>query len=71
MTPTTMNRAALNKACAHSIARPASIRSCPPPPTMHGDQAELADGAEGQDQLEVVLAHRAPAGQQHGEPGPG
>ena len=31
----------------------------------HGDQAELAHRAEREDQLEVVFAHRAPAGQQH------
>ena len=29
------------------------------------DEPELADGAEGEDQLEVVLADRPPAGQQH------
>ena len=34
MMPTTMNSAALNMACAHSIARPASMRSPPPAPTM-------------------------------------
>ena len=32
--PTTMNSAALNMACAHSIANPASIRSLPPAPTI-------------------------------------
>ncbi len=31
--PTTMNRAALNIACAHSMVSPASIRSPPPEPT--------------------------------------
>ncbi len=34
MTPTTMNSAALNIACAQSIASPASIRSLPPAPTI-------------------------------------
>ena len=34
MTPTTMNSVALNSACAKSMARPASIRSRPPPPTI-------------------------------------
>ena len=34
MTPTTMNSAALNIACAHSIASPASIMSPPPAPTI-------------------------------------
>ena len=34
MTPTTMNSAALNMACAHSRASPASIRSLPPAPTI-------------------------------------
>ena len=34
MTPTTMNSAALNMACAHSMASPASIRSLPPAPTI-------------------------------------
>ena len=34
MTPTTMNSAALNMACAHSMASPASIMSGPPAPTM-------------------------------------
>ncbi len=33
----------------------------------HGDQTELADGAERQDQLQVVFADRAPAGEQHGQ----
>ena len=33
MMPTTMNSAALNNACAHSSARPASIKSLPPAPT--------------------------------------
>ncbi len=34
MIPTTMNSAALNIACAHSMASPASIISLPPDPTM-------------------------------------
>ena len=34
MMPTTMNSAALNMACAHSMASPASIRSLPPAPTI-------------------------------------
>ena len=34
ITPTTMNSAALNMACAHSMASPASIMSLPPAPTM-------------------------------------
>ena len=34
MTPTTMNSAALNIACAHSMASPASIMSPPPVPTI-------------------------------------
>ena len=34
MMPTTMNRAALNIACAHSMVSPASIRSPPPAPTI-------------------------------------
>ena len=34
ITPTTMNSVALNRACAHSMASPASIRSRPPPPTI-------------------------------------
>ena len=33
MMPTTMNSAALNIACAHSMVSPASIRSPPPVPT--------------------------------------
>ena len=34
MMPTTMNSAALNIACAHSMASPASIMSLPPAPTI-------------------------------------
>ena len=34
MMPTTMNSAALNMACAHSSASPASIMSLPPAPTI-------------------------------------
>ena len=34
MTPTTMKSDALNMACAHSMASPASIMSLPPPPTI-------------------------------------
>ena len=34
MTPTTMNSDALNIACAHSMASPATIKSPPPAPTI-------------------------------------
>ena len=67
MMPTTMNSAALNMACAHNIANPASIRVAATDADHQGDEPELADRAERQDQLEVVLAHGAPAGQQHGQ----
>ena len=49
------------------MASPASIRSPPPAPTITVIKPELADRAERQDQLQVVFAHRAPAGQQHGQ----
>ncbi len=56
--PTTMKAAALKAPWASSITQPAVVgrRSAP---AEHGDhQPELADRAEGEEQLEVVLAQR-------------
>jgi len=60
-------RDALNIACAHSMASPASNQIAAARANHHRDQPELADRAERQNQFQVVFAHRAPAGQQHRE----
>ena len=54
-------------ACAHSIARPSQHEVAATRTHHEGDEAELADRAEREDELEVVLAHRAPPGEQHRE----
>ena len=59
--PTTMNSAALNAAWATSSTQPAVVAAGVPAPNRIIMQAELADGAEREQQLEVVLAQRAEA----------
>ena len=66
MIPTTMNSAALNAACATSSAQPAASRRGGARAEQHDEQAELADRAEGEEQLEVVLAEGAEPAEDEG-----
>ena len=59
--PTTMNRVALNSACATSIARPASAAARVPTLSDDHEETELADRAVGEQQLQVELPQRPPA----------
>ena len=66
--PTTMNAIALNRAWAMSSTIPACVAAVVPAPNEDDEEAELADRAIGEQQLEVVLAQRAqPAGDHRDE----
>ena len=57
--PTTMNAIALNRAWARSRRMPGLRRRWRPGAEQHDEEAELAHRAEGEEQLEVVLAQCA------------
>ena len=64
--PTTMNSAALNDARGRAGGRtPAAVAAGVPDAEQHHQEAELADRAVGEQQLEVVLAQRAQAAGHH------
>ena len=65
-TPTTRNSAALNSACATSMRQRPRARSPACRARRADEEAELADRAVREQQLEVVLPQRAPAAEQHG-----
>ena len=65
MIPTTMKSVALNAAWATSSIQPAVVAAGVPGAEQDHHEAELADGAEREEQLEVVLAQGAQAAEHH------